>query len=135
MDPVAKVLSTGRVVGLANHTTLISRDGAEYQIADSAAPVEDGEGNIHGVILVFRDVTEEYNRQEALRRSEERFRRLFENSINAVALHEIIVDDEGKPVDYRFLAVNRAFEELTGLSAKDLVGRRVLELMPNTEEY
>ncbi|MGI6641512.1 MAG: HD domain-containing phosphohydrolase [Limnochordia bacterium] len=135
VDPVAKVLSTGRVVGLANHTTLISRDGAEYQIADSAAPVEDGEGNIHGVILVFRDVTEEYNRQEALRRSEERFRRLFENSINAVALHEIIVDDEGKPVDYRFLAVNRAFEELTGLSAKDLVGRRVLELMPNTEEY
>ena len=79
-DPVAKVLVTGGVVGLANHTTLIARDGNEYQIADSAAPVKDSTGNVHGVILVFRDVTEEYERQEAVRRSEERFRRLFEHS-------------------------------------------------------
>ncbi|MGI6149727.1 MAG: diguanylate cyclase [Firmicutes bacterium] len=134
-DPVAKVLVTGGVVGLANHTTLIARDGNEYQIADSAAPVKDSTGNVHGVILVFRDVTEEYERQEAVRRSEERFRRLFEHSINAVALHEIILDEAGQPVDYRFLEVNRAFERLTGLRAEELVGRTVLEVLPNTEPF
>jgi diguanylate cyclase (GGDEF)-like protein/PAS domain S-box-containing protein len=132
-NPIAKVLTTGAVVGLANHTSLISRDGVEYQIADSAAPVKDADGNIHGAILVFRDVTDEYRKQEELRSSEERFRALMETSINAIALHEILTDEQGRPIDYRFLEVNRAFEELTGLSADKLVGRTVLEVMPDTE--
>ncbi len=71
-NPVKKVLQTGRVVGLANHTMLISKDGNEYQIADSASPIRDEKGNITGVVLVFRDVTEEYTMQERLRLSEER---------------------------------------------------------------
>jgi len=96
---------------------------------------KDQEGNIHGVILVFRDVSEDYRQQEALRRSEERFRTLVETSINAIALHEIITDEEGNPVDYRFLSVNQAFEKLTGLSREDLVGKRVLEVLPDTEPY
>ena len=95
--PVDKVLATGRIAGLANHTSLLSRDGVEYLIADSAAPVKDSEGRIHGAILVFRDVSEEYRQREALRRSEERFRTLVETSINAIALHEIITDEEGRP--------------------------------------
>ncbi len=66
-NPVEKVLLTGKVVGLANHTVLISRSGAEHQIADSGAPITDRDGNIQGVILVFRDVTEEYRMQEELR--------------------------------------------------------------------
>ncbi|HAI51845.1 MAG TPA: hypothetical protein DCL99_00945, partial [Firmicutes bacterium] len=134
-DPVDKVLATGQIAGLANHTSLLSRDGVEYQIADSAAPVKDSEGRIHGAILVFRDVSEEYRQREALRRSEERFRTLVETSINAIALHEIITDEEGRPVDYRFLEVNRAFEQLTGLSAEKLIGRTVLEVLPGTEPF
>jgi len=59
-DPVEKVLSTGHIVGLANHTMLIRKDGREIAIADSAAPICDSSGNIHGVVLVFRDVTDEY---------------------------------------------------------------------------
>jgi PAS domain S-box-containing protein len=70
-DPVAKVLATGRIVGLANHTVLISRDGAERAIADSGAPIRDPQSRIHGVVLVFRDVTEkqrvEAELQKALR--------------------------------------------------------------------
>ncbi len=65
--------------------------------------------------------------------SEARYRALFEESITAVSLHEIIVNDQGEPVDYRFIEVNRKFEELTGLKAENLVGRTVLEVMPNTE--
>lgn len=57
-NPVEKVLQTGRVVGLANHTVLIARDGAMTPIDDSAAPIRDREGNVSGVVLVFRDVRE-----------------------------------------------------------------------------
>ena len=57
-NPVAKVLAFGQVVGLANHTLLISRDGRERPIDDSGAPIVDASGRLHGVVLVFRDVTE-----------------------------------------------------------------------------
>jgi len=57
-NPVKKVLEKGEIVGLANHTMLIAKDATEYQIADSAAPIRDSEGNVSGVVLVFRDVTE-----------------------------------------------------------------------------
>ncbi len=66
-NPVARVMQTGRTAGLANDTALIARDGHEYQIADSAAPVKDDEGNVVGVVLVFRDVTEQYLKDARLR--------------------------------------------------------------------
>ncbi len=61
-DPVEKVLQTGNIVGLANHTALIARDGTERPIADSAAPIKDESGMVYGVVLVFRDVTDEKNK-------------------------------------------------------------------------
>jgi len=69
-NPVTRVLESGAIVGLANHTVLISREGTEYQIADSAAPIRDNDGRVSGVILVFSDVTENYKADEALRKSE-----------------------------------------------------------------
>jgi len=60
-NPVTKVLAEGKIIGLANHTLLISKEGREYQIADSAAPIRDTDGQIAGVVLVFRDVTETFN--------------------------------------------------------------------------
>ncbi|PCI51227.1 MAG: hypothetical protein COB49_02555 [Alphaproteobacteria bacterium] len=79
-NPVNSVLGEGKVIGLANHTTLIAKDGTEHQIADSAAPIRDDDGDITGVVLVFRDVTEEYAIQEQLHKSEERFKRLFNHA-------------------------------------------------------
>lgn len=70
IDPVKLVLESGEIVGLDNHTLLISRNGEEYQIADSGAPIRDDHGTIRGVVLVFRDVTEEYALQEQLRQSQ-----------------------------------------------------------------
>lgn len=66
VNPVARVLKTGKIVGLGNHTMLIARDGKEYQVADSAAPIMGADGATLGVVLVFRDVTEEYALQENL---------------------------------------------------------------------
>lgn len=69
-NPVAKVRRLKHVVGLANHTVLIARDGREYMIDDSAAPIMSGAGKMIGVVLVFRDITEERRIETALVASE-----------------------------------------------------------------
>ena len=67
-NPITKVMNSNQIIGLANHTVLISRDGVERSIADSGAPILDAKSNIIGVVLVFRDVTEKQKlEQEALK--------------------------------------------------------------------
>lgn len=70
---------------------------------------------------------------DSLRTSERRYRLLFDSLINAYALHEMITDADGKPLDYRFLEVNPAFERLSGISSEGLVGRTVREVMPDID--
>lgn len=65
-NPVKKVLALGQVVGLANHTVLIAKDGTERPIDDSAAPLRDAAGRITGVVLIFRDITERRRAEIAL---------------------------------------------------------------------
>ncbi len=77
--PVDKVIEQGIVVGLANHTVLVSRDEARYHIADSAAPIRDNEGKLIGVVLVFQDVSEEYQLRRAVAESEQHFRNLADS--------------------------------------------------------
>jgi two-component system, cell cycle sensor histidine kinase and response regulator CckA len=132
-NPVSRVIATGQTVALANHTTLIARDGKEWFISDSAAPIRNNLGAVIGVVLVFRDVGEEKRMLQALRRSEERYRLLFNGMLDGFALHEIICDPEGNPVNYRFLEINPRFEEMTGLHAKDLLGRTVRDALPETD--
>ncbi len=69
-DPVAKVIHSGTVVGLANHTILCRRDGTEVAIDDSAAPIRSVRGELIGVVLVFRDVTKQRQVEAALRNAE-----------------------------------------------------------------
>ena len=66
-DPVAKVLRLGTIVGLANHTLLLARDGREIPIDDSGSPIIDDDGEITGAVLVFRDITGRRKMDEALR--------------------------------------------------------------------
>jgi len=77
----------------------------------------------------------ELNTVEALKQSEERYRLLFSEMVEGFALHEIVVDDQGKPIDYIFLDINPAFEKLTGLKHKQVVGKRIREVLPNIEAY
>ena len=74
--PVSRVLREGKVVELANHTILVARNGSRHHIADSAAPILDAQNELQGVVLVFRDVSEEYKLREDLANSELHFRTL-----------------------------------------------------------
>lgn len=69
-NPIKKVIETGAIVGLANHTILVSSDGTERIIADSGAPIRDQDGNIIGVVLVFRDITERVIIEAELQKSQ-----------------------------------------------------------------
>ena len=72
--------------------------------------------------------------QAKLHESEEKHRLLFENAISAIAIHEIVLDKTGRPVDYVLLSANPAFEAQTGLQVADILGRRVTEILPGIEK-
>jgi two-component system CheB/CheR fusion protein len=88
-----------------------------------------------GVVLTFTSIEQLKNVEHGLQKSEERYRLLFDEMLNGFALHEIICDEAGKPVDYRFLAVNSAFEDLTGLKKEQILGQTVKTVMPEIEDF
>ena len=72
--------------------------------------------------------------EEELKSSERKYRQLFDFMINGMALHEIITDDHDQPIDYRYLEINRPFQDLTGIDAKTTIGKTVKEVIPWIEE-
>jgi len=76
-----------------------------------------------------------YAAHQEIYKQEHTFRLLFEHNIAGIALHEIICDDTGNPVDYRFIDVNPAFLQQTGLKKEDIIGKTVREVLPGTEQY
>lgn len=95
----------------------------------------DAEGRAIRSIGTNWDVTSQRVIVESLQENEEKYRLLFKNMTTGFALHEIICDEAGKPVDYRFLEINPAFERLTNTKAHELLGRTLLEVFPNSEPY
>lgn len=120
ISPIDQALQLGRPVELANHTSLIRKDGTELQIADSCAPFFDGNGNITGVILIFRDVTAEYEQRERLRRSEQ-YNRLL---LAAIPDLIFVFDQNGI-----FLNV-QADEKQLLTSPDNFLGRHFSEVLP-----
>src|SRR5689334_10491373 len=117
-NPALRALREGTIVGLANSTILIARDGTERPIDDSAAPIRDEVGEQAGAILIFRDITERRRAEAALRQKEAELRDFIENA--TVALHW--VGEDGT-----ILWANRAELELLGYVAEEYVGRNIVE--------
>ena len=116
-DPVEKVLRLGTIVGLANHTMLLREDGAEFLIDDSAAPIRDKDGSLFGVVLVFRDVTE----QRKLFEAREQLAAIVEYSGEAIAT---------KNLDGIIQTWNASAEKLFGYRADEIIGKPVTILIP-----
>lgn len=82
-----------------------------------------------------KQIEDELNKAKTIaEENEKQFRQLFENMQQGFAFHEMIYDDKGKPVDYRFLHINEAFEKLTGLSAAQCLNKTVKEVLPEVEQ-
>lgn len=120
---------TGRMRG---EVMLVRKDGSKFPAEMSSAVFRDNQGNERTSVIV-RDITERRQAEIELEASERRFRLLFEEMTSAFAVHEMIINEEGSPVDYRFLEVNAAFERLTGLHAVDVLGKTAREVLPNLE--
>ncbi len=118
--PVARVIREGIVVGLANHTVLIGRGGAETPIEDSAAPIRDDQGEVQGVVMIFRDVTRERASRTLLKESEARKAAILQTALDAI----VTIDHRGKLVEW-----NPAAERIFGLDKAAVLGREMSELI------
>ncbi|PUU86365.1 MAG: diguanylate cyclase and metal dependent phosphohydrolase, partial [Halanaerobium sp.] len=110
-NPVEKVLKHGKIVGLANHTKLIARDGSEYHIADSAAPIKTDEDNIYGTVMVFRDVSKNYQMREIIRQRE----KMFSTAISEAPFPIMIRSDDGEVI-----TVNSSWENISGYKKEEI---------------
>jgi PAS domain S-box-containing protein len=124
-NPAALVMRLGHVVGLANHTVLIDRAGAEHPIADSAAPIRDAAGNILGVVLVFRDVTDERAAEEAIAEQRE----WFETTLESIGDAVVATDVNG-----RVVFMNPIAEHLTGWRTDEARGKLCAEVVKIVNE-
>ena len=131
-NPVSKVLETGQIIGLANHTVLISKNGTEYHIADSAAPIRDDSGKIYGVVLVFSDVTEKYIAEEKLKENERSKSVLLSNLPGAA--YRCKFDPE-----WTMEFISEGVLKLTGYKSTDLLNNNLISfndlILPQYREY
>ncbi|MDD3148525.1 MAG: PAS domain-containing protein, partial [Candidatus Riflebacteria bacterium] len=118
--PIDEVLATGKIIELDSNTTLLARDGSEKQIADSAAPIRDVDGNTRGVVLIFHDETEQYRVKEELRDSEARLKTLVGN-IPGITYR--CLNNRQWAMEF----ISDEVERLTGFPAGDFVENRSLK--------
>ncbi len=118
--PVADVLATGEIQGLANHTVLIERNGSRRAIADSAAPIRDADGRILGVVLVFRDVSEERAAELKLAAAMGELDRFFTLSLDVLCIAS---------ADGYFKRVSPAITDILGWSVAEFLSQPYIELV------
>lgn len=119
-NPASRSLRVGKIVGLANHTLLLAKDGTARPIDDSAAPIYSKEGEVLGAVLVFRDVAERRQAEKELQASEARKRAMFETALDSI----IKMDQAGIVVDF-----NPAAEKTFGYCSSEAIGRELAELI------
>jgi len=118
-NPIEKVLTSGQVVELANHTALVARDGQEIGIEDSAAPIRDSNGAIAGAVMVFHDVSRRRKLDRALRANEQRLRAMFTQAAVGIAVADL---------DGHFQEANDKFAAILGFSLDELRERTFMQV-------
>jgi diguanylate cyclase (GGDEF)-like protein/PAS domain S-box-containing protein len=125
-NPARKVFESATIIGLANHTALISKDGVEIPIDDSAAPIKDDRGKVIGAVLVFRDVSARKDAEQVLLQSEARYRAVMEQSADGIFL----VDTDTKQV----LEANRSFCRILGYSQEEALNLNLYDFIADQPE-
>ena len=125
-NPVAEALAHGTVHAMTNHTVLIARDGREFDIADSCAPIRDVQGQVVGAVLIFRNVTADYVARQQLNDSAAR----VQTVLNTVCGGIVTLHAQGGIIE----SANPAVERLFGYSAAELKGRAFGLLIPELDQ-
>ena len=110
------------------------KDGTHLAVSIYGFLVDLGEAG-YGVMAIYQDIAERVNTRIELEKAKIEYQLLFETMQEGFSLHEIILDEDGKPCNYRFLDVNEAFEAETNLKREDVIGKTALELFPNLEPF
>jgi PAS domain S-box-containing protein len=111
------------------------RNGTTVWVICAGRIIEWGvDGSPNRMVGCHINITDRKNAMESLRESEEKYRTLFNKMMNAFALHEMIFDEKGEAIDYKFLKVNPAWEKIVGIKAEDVIGKSIKEIMPNIED-
>ena len=105
-------------------------DGLVRHVVGNVTPLLDENDRPRGAVAAFIDITGRVRAERALRESESHYRNLFESMAESFTLQDLVYDEAGRPVDFRLLEVNPAFERLTGLSRDELIGKTRNELTP-----
>ncbi len=113
----------------------IQKSGTKLPVRLGISPLRDEAGGQIGFLAVVVDIVLRRNAEQRLQAQEAQYRLLFDNMTTGFALNEIICDATGKPVDFRFLQVNPAFEKLTGLKGSEVVNRTARQVLPLIEDY
>ena len=116
-------------------TIRVRKNGQRIHVSVTVSPLNDAGGRVVGASTIARDITERIRLEAEREKARADYQTLFSKMIDGFALHELLCDAAGQPVDYRFLAINPAFEKLTGLTAGAVLGRTVKEVLPQTEPF
>jgi PAS domain S-box-containing protein len=111
----------------------VPKQGKLRSLLTAKYPWRDANGTILGVIGISRDISDRKQHEETLHRSEERYRSLFESIDEGFCIIELLFDEHNRPIDYRFVETNPAFERHTGL--EQALGKTARQLLPDLEEH
>lgn len=129
MHPAMISLRTGKPAGPCIMGVFQPQINDHIWLRVNAIPLfREGEATPYQVYATLQDITAE-------RKANQNYQLLFREMVDGFALHEIICDEQGTPVNYRYIAVNPAFEQITGLRAADIIGKTVLDVLPETESF
>lgn len=128
--PLHVSAATGRYVR-DYEEKMVASDGETHYLYGNTTPLFDQKGAPSGAVGAFIDITERVHTEQALAVSEQRYRTLFSVMAEGFALQEVIMDETGQAVDYRFIEVNPAFEQLIGIHRDQLIGHNIRALLPN----
>ncbi|MBR9706419.1 PAS domain S-box protein [Candidatus Pacearchaeota archaeon] len=109
---------------------ILRKDKSKRMIQIDESPIINSKGKVIGMSGAISDVTKKRLQDQIVKESELKYHSLFDNMINAFALHEIVLDKNKNPIDYIFLETNNAFTNLTGLK-KDIIGKKVTQIIPD----
>ncbi|KAF0201217.1 MAG: PASResponse regulator receiverATP-binding region ATPase-likeHistidine kinase [Bacteroidetes bacterium] len=124
-NPVHRVIEEGVVVGLANHTLLISKNGKEFPISDSGAPIRDEDGSLSGVVLVFRDQAEEYYYRKELEDGRTRYQKLFVENPQPMWIYDLET--------LQFLEVNETAIKKYGYTREEFLTMTLKDIRPSED--